>query len=322
MRALVADIGGTNARFALLAGDALGTPINLAVADFATVEDAVAVALARLGPAETAVLALAGPVAAEPVRLTNASWEIGSAALAARFGFSRVRLVNDFLAQAHALPHLAPQDLHAIGGGHRAAGAPMIVLGPGTGLGVAGFIPGHGPDVGPGAGLAIPTEGGHAGLAAETADEDAVIAALRTLTGRAGAEEALSGRGLEHLHAILARRRGASLPSRDAAAVVAATDCPVARQSVRMFLDFLAGFAGDLALAWGARGGVFLSGGILPRLLDRLDPAAFRARFEAKSPMQDFMRDIPLAIVTHKAPAFLGLAAIAKSFPAEARSGK
>jgi len=313
LRALLADIGGTNARFALLAGDAPGVPIVRAVADFATVEDAIADALARLGKAETAVLALAGPVTEEPVRLTNAPWSIGSAALAARFGFRQVRLVNDFLAQAHALPHLAPQDLHPIGGGHRAAGAPMIVLGPGTGLGVAGFIPG--------AGLAIPTEGGHAGLAAETAEEDGVIASLRALAGRAGAEEALSGRGLEHLHAILAGRHGASLPIRDAAAVVAATGCPVARQAVRHFLDFLAGFAGDLALAWGARGGVFLSGGIVPRLLDRLDPAAFRARFEAKAPMRDFMRAIPLAIVTHPAPAFLGLAAIAKSFPVEARSG-
>jgi glucokinase len=314
LRALLADIGGTNARFALLAGGEIGAPVTLAVADFATVEDAMARALARLGPAETAVLALAGPVAGEVVRLTNAPWAIGTAALAARFGFRQVRLVNDFLAQAHALPHLAAADLHRIGGGRRDPAAPMIVLGPGTGLGVAGFIPA--------AGLAIPTEGGHAGLAAETPEEDAVIAALRALAGRAGAEEALSGRGIEHLHAILARRHGAALPERDAAAVVAATDCPVARRAVGMFLDFLAGFAGDLALAWGARGGVFLSGGILPRLLDRLDPAAFRARFEAKAPMQDFMRDIPLHVVTHPAPAFLGLAAIAKSFPAEARSGK
>jgi glucokinase len=260
------------------------------------------------------VLALAGPVTEEPVRLTNAPWAIASAALAARFGFRAVRLVNDFLAQAHALPHLAAADLHPIGGGRGDPAAPMIVLGPGTGLGVAGYIPG--------AGIAIPTEGGHAGLAAETAEEDRLVAALRALAGRAGAEEALSGRGLAHLHAIIAREHGAPVPERDAAAIVAARDCPVARRTVRHFLDFLAGFAGDLALAWGARGGVFIAGGILPRLLDRLDAAAFRARFEAKAPMRDFMRDIPLAIVTHPAPAFLGLAAIAKCFPAEARSGK
>ncbi len=314
MRALLADIGGTNARFALLEGGALGPPLILPVADFTTVEAAVAEALGQLGTAETAVLALAGPVTADPVRMTNAPWTIGSAALAARFGFARVRLVNDFIAQAQALPHLAPADLHPIGTGAPVAGAPMIVLGPGTGLGVAGFLPGPG--------LAIPTEGGHAGLAPETPEEDQVVAALRAIAGRAGAEEALSGRGLAHLHAIVAGMRGAQVPARDAAAVVAAEGCPVAREAVRLFLDLLAGFAGDLALAWGARGGVFLAGGILPRLLDRLDAAAFRARFEAKPPMRDFLRGIPLAVVTHPAPAFLGLAAIAQSFHAAAGSGR
>lgn len=310
MRALLADIGGTHARFAI--GE--GPPLTLPVAAFPSIEDAIAAALDRLGPAEAAVLALAGPVAEEPVRLTNAPWVVGSAALAARFGFRAVRLVNDFLAQAEALPHLGPADLHPIGGGRAVPGAPMLVLGPGTGLGVAGYLPGPG--------LAIATEGGHAGLAAADEEQDRIVAALRAMAGRAGAEEALSGRGLAHLHAILAARQGAALPARDAAAIVAARDCPLARQAVRLFLDLLAGFAGDLALAWGARGGVFLAGGILPRLLDRLDAAAFRARFEAKPPMQDFLGAIPLAVVTHPAPAFLGLAAIARSFHAAPRSGK
>jgi glucokinase len=304
MAALLADIGGTNARFARLDGAATGPHITLPVAGHATIEDAVAAALARLGPCDAAVLALAGPVTEEPVRLTNAPWSVSSAALAARFGFARVRLVNDFLAQAHALPHLAPADRHPIGGGVRDPAAPMIVLGPGTGLGVAGFMPGPG--------LAIPAEGGHASLAATDAREDAVVAGLRALCGRAGVEEALSGRGLANLHSVVARLRGAEVPPRDAAAVVAATD-PVATEAVALFLDLLASFAGDMALAWGARGGVFLSGGILPRLMDRLDPVRFRARFEAKAPLEAWMAGIPLAIVTHPAPAFLGLAALARS---------
>ncbi|WP_270937332.1 glucokinase, partial [Falsiroseomonas oryzae] len=144
MRALLADIGGTNARFALLDGSP-GAPLVLPVAAFATVEDAIAAALARLAPGggvQQAVLALAGPVLHEPVRLTNAPWKVATAPIAARFGFARVRLVNDFLAQAHALPHLAPADLRPIGGGRRDTAAPMLVLGPGTGLGVAGFLPG------------------------------------------------------------------------------------------------------------------------------------------------------------------------------------
>lgn len=308
MSALLADIGGTNARFALLQGTSPAAPLTLPVADFPTIEDALAAALARLSPGDavgTAVLALAGPVVAEPVRLTNAPWEVSSAALAARFGFARVQLVNDFLAQAHALPHLAPADLRAIGGGRRAAGAPMLVLGPGTGLGVAGFLPDPG--------VAIPTEGGHISLAATDAREDAVLAALREASGRIGAEEVLSGRGLGTLHGVVSRLRGGDVPPRDAAAVVAAADaCPVAAETLDLFLGFLAGFAGDMALAWGARGGVFMAGGILPRLADRLDAAAFRARFEAKAPMRHWMADVPLFLVLHSAPAFLGLAALAR----------
>jgi len=313
LSALLADIGGTNARFALSGG----APLTLRVADFATVEDAVAEALSRLRPPEDvdiAVLALAGPVLREPVRLTNAAWEVSSEALAARFGFRRVRLVNDFLAQAHALPHLRPGDLLSIGGGVRAPGAPMLVLGPGTGLGVAGFMPG--PDI------AVPTEGGHAGLAPADAREDQVIAALRARCGRAGAEEALSGRGLAALHAVVAELRGADVPARNAAEVVAAAPaCPVAAEAVELFLAFLASHAGDLALAWGARGGVFLAGGILPRIAGLLDPAAFRARFDAKAPMEHWMADVPLAVVTHPAPAFLGLAALAREGPAALARG-
>jgi glucokinase len=308
LKALLADIGGTNARFALMDGAAHGPPLVLPVAGFATVEDAVATALAALAPeggVDRAVLALAGPVLDEPVRLTNAAWEVSSTALAARFGFRRVRLVNDFLAQAHALPWLGPADLQPIGAGLRAPGAPMLVLGAGTGLGVAGFLPD--------CGTAVPTEGGHIGLAPTDAREDAVVAGLRRLAGRAGAEEALSGRGLANLHAVLAELRSAAVPARDAPEVLAAADtCPVAAETVEMFLRFLAGTAGDLALAWGARGGVFLSGGILPRLAGRLDRTAFRTRFAAKAPMDGWMARIPLALVIHPAPAFLGLAALAR----------
>ncbi|MGG5822836.1 glucokinase [Falsiroseomonas sp. HW251] len=303
MPALLADIGGTNARFARHDAGATCAPVTLPVANHATVEHAIEAALAALGPCDSAVLALAGPVTKEPVQLTNAPWSVSSAALAARFGFGRVRLVNDFLVQAHALPHLRPADLFPIGGGIPDPDAPMIVLGAGTGLGVAGFIPG--------AGIAIPAEGGHASLAPTDEREDAVVAGLRRLCGRAGVEEALSGRGLVNLHTVLAGLRGIAVPPRDAASIVAARDCPVAVEAVDLFLGLLASFAGDMALAWGARGGVFLSGGVLPRLMDRLEPLSFRTRFDDKAPMQDWMRGIPLSIVTHPSPAFLGLAALA-----------
>lgn len=310
MSTLLADIGGTNARFALLDEGKVGSPVVLPVAKHPSAESAIEMALGQLAPAggvTRAVLALAGPVLAEPVRMTNADWSLDSTAIAGRFGLEKVRLVNDFMALAHALPHLAPADLHPIGGGQAVAVAPMLVLGPGTGLGAAGLVPA------PSGPIAVPTEGGHIGLAGETAREDAVIAALRARCGRAGAEEALSGRGLANLHAIVAELQGVAVPEREAPAIVAAAGtCPVADEALGHFLAFLAGFAGDMALAWGARGGVFIAGGILPRLLPRMDKPGFRARFEAKPPMRHWMADVPLAVVTHPAPAFAGLAALAQ----------
>jgi glucokinase len=307
VRALLADIGGTNARFAVLEDGAIGAPLVLSVAGFATTEDAVAEALGRLAPGgvDVGVLALAGPVVTEPVRLTNAHWVFSSAALAARFGFP-VRLVNDFMALAHALPHLGPEDLMPIGGGTPDPAAPMVVLGPGTGLGTAGFLPGPA--------IAVATEAGHIGLAAADPWQDQVVAGLRARCGRAGTEEALSGRGLANLHAVVAELRGAKVPARDAAAVVAAAPtCPVAAEGVRLFLDFLAAYAGDIALAWGARGGIYMAGGILPRLRPSLDAASFRNRFEDRPPMSEWMRGIPLRLVIHPAPAFPGLAALARA---------
>jgi glucokinase len=311
VRALLADIGGTNARFALLEDGRIGPPAILPVAGFATPEAAMGEALARLAPGlalDSAVLALAGPVTGTTARLTNAPWVFDAAAIAGQFGLERARLVNDFQALAHALPHLPPTDLLPIGGGTAEPGAPMLVLGPGTGLGCAALVP---TAAGP---LVVPTEGGHAGLAPTDAEEDAVIAGLRARCGRAGAEEALSGRGLANLHAVVAALRGAAVPERDAAAVVtAAGDCAVAAAALRHFLALLAGFAGDVALAWGARGGVFLAGGILPRLAPGLDRTAFRARFEDKAPMVAWMQGVPLYLVTHPAPAFPGLAALAEA---------
>ena len=309
--ALLADIGGTNARFALLREGWIGAPAILPVAGFPTAEAAIAEALARLAPdtpVDRAVLALAGPVTGEVVRLTNSPWAFHAATIAERFGFRRVRLLNDFLALAHALPRLGPTDLRRLGGGTPDPAAPMLVLGPGTGLGVAALVPVEGRLV------AVPTEGGHVGLGPNDAWEDKVVTALRARCGRAGAEEALSGRGLANLHAVVAELRGVTVPARDAAAVVeAAATCPVASEALATFLALLASVAGDLALAWGARGGVFLAGGILPRLLPTLDIAGFRARFEDKPPMRGWLEGVPLSLVTHAAPAFRGLAAIAEA---------
>lgn len=303
MKALLADIGGTNARFALLDGGRIGAKLVLPVAAHPTAEAAIAAALRQLAPAGVtrAVLAIAGPVVEEPVRLTNADWAFSRAALAARFGMP-FDLLNDFEALAHALPAFEAEHLLTLNPAPRRDAAPMLVLGPGTGLGMAAFLPG--------ARRALPTEAGHIGLAPADPWQDQVVAALRARCGRAGAEEALSGRGLANLHAVVAQLRGADVPERDAAAVTAAADaCPIAAEALRLFLDLLAGFAGDMALAWGARGGVYLAGGILPRLRPRLDAGAFLGRFMDRPPMNAYLKGVPLHLVTDPMPAFIGLRA-------------
>lgn len=307
---LLADIGGTNARFALLT-DRLGAIRRLAVADFPAVKDAVAAFLRADAPGmrlAAAVLAVAAPTEGDVCRFTNSPWVVDAAELRAAFGLSRVELVNDFEAVAWSLPRFGPGDRRPVGGGTAAPGAPMVVLGPGTGLGVAALVPGpQGPVV-------VPTEAGHATLAASTDREAAILAALRQRFGHVSAERALSGPGIEALHAAIAAVDRAVVPARRAAeitALAAAGGCPVCSAAVAMFCAMLGSVAGDLALVFRARGGVFVAGGIVPRLGDAFGTSEFRARFEAKGRFTSYLAEIPTAVIVHPDVAFLGLQAIA-----------
>lgn len=310
---LLADIGGTNARFALLSGGTRGPTTHFALDAFTGIAEAIEAWIAtRPGPRpEGAVLAVAGPVAANRVVLTNRGWAVDGAALAASLGMRRgVMVVNDFAALAWSLPHLAPADLFPLGGeGAGEEGAPLAVLGPGTGLGVAAYLPAV-----PG-GMVLPTEGGHAALAAGTDREAAVIAWLRARHGgHVSAERALSGQGIENLHAAIAALDGVAVPARTAAEVTAAAlanTCPVCAEALAMFAALLGGFAGDLALIYGARGGVFIGGGICPRFPDYLAASGFRARFEAKGRFREWLRPVPAWLILHPDAAMVGLAALA-----------
>jgi glucokinase len=319
MTMLLADIGGTNARFCVLAPDGRpGPATRLTLDPFPGIAEAIETFLAASpGPRpEGAVLAVAGPVAANRVMLTNRrgpDWVVDGAVLAARLGLARgVEVVNDFAALAWSLPQLGAAELRHLGGAAAGEpGAPMVVLGPGTGLGVAAFLPeGDG-------GRVLPTEGGHAALAAGTAREAAVIEHLRArFDGHVSAERgALSGQGIENLHAAIAALDGLAVPDRTAAEIVAAAlapePCPVAAETLSMFCALLGGFAGDLALMFGARGGVFIGGGISPRFPDRLAASDFRARFEAKGRFRDWLAPVPAWLILHPDPAMLGLAALA-----------
>jgi len=309
---LLGDIGGTNARFALLDDDQLGPIGTLAVAEHPDLADALAAFLDRAvtgAPPRAAVLAVAGPVTEGRAGFTNSPWVVDGAGLERRFGFAPARILNDFEAVAWALPHLAPAELFPIGAGSALPRAPLVALGPGTGLGVACYLPG------PPAPRVLATEGGHITLAVGTDREAAVLERMRHRYGHVSAERALSGPGLAALYEAIAALDGARVPERDAAAVTAAAlagTCPVSAAALDMFCALLGSFAGDAALMFGARGGVYIAGGIAPRIADRLAASAFRPRFEAKGRFAAYLAAVPVGIVLRPDPAFLGLQAVAR----------
>jgi glucokinase len=307
---LLGDVGATNARFAVLFDEMLGPIEWIEVADHPTFDGAVKDFLQSHGRDHRiahALLAIAGPVKDDRCEFTNCPWTVDSRDLRNQFGFRSVQLVNDFEATALSLPHLAKQDLRSIGEGRGVPGAPMVVLGPGSGLGVAGLVQngaGH---------VVVPTEGGHATMAADSLREDAILNVLRQRYGHVSAERILSGPGIENLYEIVAALDGAVAPPRNAAQItVVALEgaCPTSREALNMFCAMLGGFAGNLALTYGARGGVYIAGGIAPRMLDFLANSEFRRRFEKKGRLTAYLKAIPTQVILHPAATFLGLTSL------------
>jgi glucokinase len=311
---IVADIGGSHARFALadVAGRVTAV-VFLEVAAFETFDDALDEALRRLGrhgggDIAAAAVAAAGPVAGDAVQLTNGAWRIEKAGLVRRLGTERVLLVNDFEALALTIPTLGVRDLRQLGGPAPALPlrAPAVVLGPGTGLGVSALVPtstGWQP---------LPGEGGHAGLAPASEHEATILAILRRATGEGevAAETVLSGPGLVRLYDALAafRDKTRNAPTPPDILAHARQGDALAHETLTFFSAWLGGFAGNVALTVGARGGVFLSSAILRSGQDVFDVAAFRGRFEAKARMQNYLRAIPTVLVMLEEPALIGLA--------------
>lgn len=306
---VLADVGGTNVRFTLLAGDRMGAIDYGLVRDFPHFADALSAFLARQEvKVSAAVLAAAGVVQGERCALTNNSWVVDGAELRARFGFTRVGVVNDFEAIAWALPHLNRKDLRSFGGREPVAGAPMLALGPGTGLGVAAYVPRDKND------FVLGGEGGHGTMPAASPREDAIIAHLRMRFDHVSAERVISGSGLENLYRTIAAIDGVNVPERDAAGITQAAlegTCPVSQAAIDTFCAMLGDVAGNFALLFGARGGVYIAGGIVPRLRDYLSQTQFRARFEAKGRLRVYLEPIPVYVIRHTEPAFVGLRALA-----------
>lgn len=307
---LLADVGGTHARLAWQAGP--GEPITdlrvLACADHPTLHAAVQVYLHGLGrrPPRAAAIAGAGPITGDEVRMTNHPWVFSQAAFKAAFGLQALLVINDFTALAWALPCLPASELRQVGGGAPQPGAAIAVLGAGTGLGVSGLLPDR-----RGGWLPIEGEGGHVTLPAVSPRERQLMDGLIRRCGSASAERLLCGQGLVDACAILCEADGvpgAALPSATAVTTAAmAGDHPQATETLTHFCALLGSVAGNLALTLGARGGLYIGGGIVPRLGVWLDRSPFRQRFEAKGRFSAYLQAIPVWVITAaQSPALLG----------------
>lgn len=307
---LVADIGGTNCRLSLVEQPG-AVPTHLAripTGSQATPEAALEEVLTTLAQRpRSAILAVAGPLEGRSARLTNANWTFDGPALGRALGLEQGLLVNDFEAQAASLAVLGEGDVTTLVAGDPEAGGTRLVLGPGTGFGAAALVTRAGRSV------LVPTEAGHIGVGPEDPTEDKIWPALAAGLPRVTVEALLSGDGLVRFHRAVADGSGLVEPDVSAADVttLALDGDPAALMAVICFWRLLARVAGDLALAFKATGGVYLSGGIVPRLLPLAAKSALGTVFAAKPPMEDLAARFALHVVTAPDSAERGMAAIA-----------
>jgi glucokinase len=306
---LLADIGGTNARFAVHVEGKLLSERVLACNDYPDLGAAIRNYLDGLGADVTrptmAALAVAAPLHGDLVRMTNHVWQFSVASVRRELNFRRLIVLNDFTALALSLRHLPRSELQQIGGASAVADAPIALIGPGTGLGVSGLIPTGA------AWLPLQGEGGHVTLAAMNDREAAMLAVLRARFDHVSAERVLSGPGLVNLYEALCMLDGEVQQTLSPAEITeralanADTSC---RAALEMFCAMLGTVASNLALTLGAVGGVYIGGGIVPRLGDFFVQSKFRQRFEDKGRYKAYLEPIPAMVIHSALPAFVGLA--------------
>ena len=295
---LLGDVGGTHVRFGIVASREEGVSrIREAPCDdHASLEAAIESYLGESGAPRpgSCAIAVAGAVTGDGVSMTNRAWSFSIDALRQRLGVSRLLVLNDFTALALALPTLASDELEVVGGGAAVAGEPMALLGPGTGLGVGCLV------VAGERAVPLSSEGGHVTLSAGDEREERAIAALRRDFGHASAERALSGSGLVNLYRFACAEAGRApspLAPADVTARALARSDDACVEAVALFFALLGVVAGNLALTVGARGGVYVGGGIVARLGDWIHRSQFRARFEAKGRQQAYLSSIPVWLI-------------------------
>ena len=304
----MADIGATTTRCVLLddKGQELAPEI-FENANFTGVAGVLSVYLDHRRASDRptrAALAVAAPITGDEVQMINIDWRFSQGELKDALRLKRLEVVNDFAAIAWAMPLLTPADVVRIGGGESVPRTTFAALGPGSGLGVSALVPAAD-------GWALMAgEGGHVSMAAATREEQEVIALLRDrFDGHCSAERVLSGPGLVNLYVALAELAGRGRPTVTPEDVtnLAKQSEPLARKTLAMFFAMLGTVATNLAVTTGARGGVYIAGGIVPRLVEQLAKSEFRARFEAKGRYRQYLAAIPTHVITAPLPAFRGL---------------
>lgn len=311
---LIGDIGGTNARFSILVdAESKATDfVHVQTADYETIDDAIIDKVfnnADLAKPRSAILAIAGPIDGDEIDLTNCDWIVRPKKMIGELGFDAVLVLNDFEAQALAVATLTDGDRTPIGPTLPAVDATRVVLGPGTGLGVAGLLHAHN------TWFPVPGEGGHVDIGPRTPRDLEIFPHLVTIEGRVSAEEIISGRGLLHIYNAVCAADGVEPMMKRPADVTEeglSGKNAQAAEALELFVTYLGRLAGDLALIFMARGGVFLGGGISPKILPELKKTLFRAAFEDKAPHKELMKTIPTFVVTHPQAALAGLASYAR----------
>lgn len=316
---LLADVGGTNARFAWQthAGAPICDIVVLPCAGFATFEDAIRAYLGQFNrPHPTiAVVAIANPVDGDRIQMTNHHWSFSIAQVQASLGLQHFHVINDFTALALALPSLSPTCLVPVGQGQARPLAPIGLIGPGTGLGVSGLLPN-----GVGGWVPIQGEGGHVTLPALTERERVVARGLARKYTHASAERAVSGQGLVDMFQLLCAADQVNTQAVEKPSEVtqlAHQGHSHAIESIQMLSAFLGTVAGNLALTLGAKGGIYIGGGVVPKLGPLFDTALFRQRFEDKGRFSQYLAEIPVwLIIAEPSPALEGAASVANAYNA------
>ncbi len=322
---LVADVGGTRARFGIVTGD--GSLVEERVVECArysslveATKDYLAGVEVPADPLAQAAIAVACPVLGDRVKMTNRLWSFSVEDARRQLDLNRLEVLNDFSSLALSLPILDESDTVVLNPGRTQSQGPLALIGPGTGLGVSALIP-CADDW-----QVLSTEGGHRDLAATCEREWQIIHKLQETFGRVSAERVLSGPGLVNLHTAICELDGVH-PHADAAEQIdqgaRQNSCPACVETTRTFCRQLGAIAGDLALTFGARRGVFLGGGVIPRMKDVFAPELFLQGFFAKGRFRDYMEPIPVRLIVKRKAALLGAArALQSAYPSGVRSAR